>query len=184
MDTLRLGSSLTSLSSSATTSSSSSSSSSNTSTSTRSSRLSPSSESNRSEAFWGQFDRIGSPSSERKTVWQMLKKMVKKREMKKATKRLSGVNGENADVVTQEEVPTPPEGLYCVIDDFLETYMDVGEDFATTKVEEEYAEIVDTYDDVYESVAVAVVTKQKIKLQAGHKEMKVDDCLKDHVLLN
>ena len=102
--------------------------------------------------------------------------------MKKAAKRLSGVNGENADVVAQEELPTHPEGLYCVIDDFLETYMDVGEDFSTTKVEEEYAEIVDTYDDVYESVTL--VTKQKIKLRDDHKEMKVDDCLKDHVMLN
>ena len=47
-----------------------------------------------------------------------------------------------------QDAATHPEGLYCVIDDFLETYSDGSEDFTAITVDEEYSDILDLYHTV------------------------------------
>jgi hypothetical protein len=77
--------------------------------------------------------------------------------------------------------PTHPLGLYCVIDDFLATYSDGSEDCAVgTTVEEEYSEIADNYDEVYE--AVPLTKKEITKDNRDFREMA--DCLKQHDLFS
>ena len=98
-------------------------------------------------------------------------------------------------IFTHSDIPTHPEGLYCVIDDFLETYADEEGDFGTTTVEEEYAEILDTYDEVYEpapkkdfnesGVLQYQVSMKKTRVKVEDKDCsKIEDCLKGHNMYN
>ena len=104
---------------------------------------------NRSEQFWGQFDRIAELPVRKKGLWQLVKRLLSKKKGNRSDEKLNDDRG-GKQIFTRPEIPTHPEGLYCVIDDFLETYGDGEGDFGTPAVEEEYAEIVDTYDEVYE----------------------------------
>ena len=58
------------------------------------------------------------------------------------------VMGEKTKLPVQKDAATHPDGLYCVIDDFLETYSYGLEDFTPITIEEEYSEILDLYQTV------------------------------------
>ena len=175
-------------SSASTGSSSSASTGSSSSASTGSSRLSEQG-SNRSELFWGQFDRITTLPVRKKSFWQVVKQVLSKKKGKGGD---DGGRGEQ--IFTHSDIPTHPEGLYCVIDDFLETYADGEGDFATTTVEEDYAEIVDTYDEVYEpapkkdfndSRLFRQVSMKKARVEVEDKDCrKMENCLKGHNMYN
>ena len=133
--------------------------------STSSSRLSEGQRlENRSEQFWGQFDRIATLPVRKKGLWQLVKRMLSRKKGDRSDEKLNDDRG-GEQIFTRSEIPTHPEGLYCVIDDFLETYGDEEGDFGTPAVEEEYAEIVDTYDEVYEPA-----TRNSVVLKAAAKE--------------
>ena len=121
---------------------------------------------NRSEQFWGQFDRIAELPVRKKGLWQLVKRMLSKKKGDRSDEKLNDDRG-GEQIFTRSEIPTHPEGLYCVIDDFLETYGDEEGDFGTPAVEEEYAEIVDTYDEVYEP---APKNKEEIKSVSKSKD--------------
>jgi hypothetical protein len=101
----------------------------------------------RTEDFWTKFERISTPSVKRKTVWQLLKKLVVVKDPKKSDVEIT-VMGEKTKYTVPDDDMTHPVGLYCVIDDFLETYSDGSEDFTPITVDEEYSEILDLYQTV------------------------------------
>ena len=164
--------------------------SSSSSASTGSSRLSGQG-SNRSELFWGQFDRITTLPARKQSFWQLVKQMLSK---KKGNNGANGGDSSGDQIFTHSDIPTHPEGLYCVIDDFLETYADGEGDFGTTTVEEDYAEIVDTYDEVYEPaqkenyddrLSQNQVSMKKERERAEDKDYsKMENCLKGHNMYN
>jgi len=168
-----------------------SSTSSSSSASTGSSRLSDQG-SNRSELFWGQFDRITTLPVRKTSFWQLVKRVLSK---KKGKEDANDDDSSGEQIFTHSDIPTHPEGLYCVIDDFLETYADGEGDFATTTVEEDYAEIVDTYDEVYEPAQKEnfndirpfphQVSMKKDGERVEDKEYnKMENCLKGHNMYN
>ena len=103
--------------------------------------------SDRAEDFWTKFERISTPQVKRKTVWQLLKKLVVVKDSKKSDVKIA-VMGEKTKIPVQNDAATHPDGLYCVIDDFLETYSYGLEDFTPLTVEEDYSEILDLYQTV------------------------------------
>ena len=165
--------------------------------STGSSRLSDQG-SNRSELFWGQFDRITTLPVRKMSLWQLVKRALSKKKGKGGDGKMESANDEDSgggdQIFTHSDIPTHPEGLYCVIDDFLETYADGEGDFGTTTVEEDYAEIVDTYDEVYEPaqkenyndrLSQHQVSMKKERERAEDKDYrKMENCLKGHNMYN
>ena len=103
--------------------------------------------SDRAEDFWTKFERISAPPVKRKTVWQLLKKLVVVKDPKKSDVKIA-VMGEKTKIPVRNDAATHPDGLYCVIDDFLETYSYGSEDFTQITVDEEYSEILDLYHTV------------------------------------
>ena len=103
--------------------------------------------SDRAEDFWTKFERISAPPVKKKTVWQLLKKLVIVKDAKKSDLKIT-VMGEKTTIPVQKDAATHPDGLYCVIDDFLETYSYGLEEFTPITVEEEYSEILDLYQTV------------------------------------
>ena len=163
--------------------------------STGSSRLSEPG-SNRSELFWSQFDRITALHVRKKSFWQLFKQVLSRKKEK------GGDDGKTKDdiisgeqIFSHSDIPTHPEGLYCVIDDFLETYADGEGDFAATTVEEDYAEILDPYNEVYEPAPKKdknesrlfqhQVSMKKARVKVEDKDCsKMEDCLKGHNMYN
>jgi len=138
--------------------------------STSSSRLSEGQRlENRSEQFWGQFDRIATLPVRKKGLWQLVKRMLSRKKGDRSDEKLNDDRG-GEQIFTRSEIPTHPEGLYCVIDDFLETYGDGEGDFGTPAVEEDYAEIVDTYDEVYEPA-----TRNNVVFKSAPKDKEINE---------
>ena len=125
----------------------------------------------RAEDFWTKFERISTPPIKRKTVWQHLKKLVIVKSAKKSDVKIT-VMVEKTKSPVQEDAGTHPEGLYCVIDDFLETYSDGSEDLTPITVDEDYSEILDLYHTVEEdSVLEKVKTVDRREdREEGHGE--------------
>ena len=144
--------------------------------------------SNRSELFWGQFDRIRTLPARKRSLWLIVKQLL----LKKKHGKMNG-DSDGDQIFTQSDIPTHPEGLYCVIDDFLETYTDGEGDFSTTSVEEDYAEIADTYDQVYEHAPHwdfndklfegGSIKKTRVKVE-DKDYSKIENCVKGHNLYN
>ena len=95
--------------------------------------------SSNSGMFWGQFSRV-TKHDEDKSILSKLKRCLVKKEKSKQTMK-----------VTTSRIPTNPEGLYCVIDDFLSTYSDGSED-SLEEASEEYGEVADSVEkDIIEN---------------------------------
>merc|ERR1712172_36133 len=76
---------------------------------------SPSSKFSQSNSFWNQFSRQESPAK-KKSFWNLLKKKLS----------LGDKTEKDTKINLNEKIAlsTHPEGLYCVIDQFLSTYSD------------------------------------------------------------
>ena len=134
--------------------------------------------SDRSEDFWTQFERISTPPVKRKTVWQLLKKLVHVKDFKKSDVNIT-VMGEKTKSGVQDDTATHPEGLYCVIDDFLETYSDGSEDFTPITADEEYSEILDLYHTVEEDSVL-----ERVKTVDRREDGEAAQCLREHQMLS
>ena len=129
----------------------------------------------RTEDFWTKFERISTPPVKRKTVWQLIKKLVVVKDAKKSDMKIT-VMGEKTKSTVPGDNRTHPVGLYCVIDDFLETYSDESEDFTPITVEEEYSEILDLYHTVEgDSVPEKVKTVDRREVRGGTHWLREHD---------
>ena len=132
----------------------------------------------------------------RKSFWQLVKQVLSKKKGNGVDEKTDTANGDDScgdQIFTHSDIPTHPEGLYCVIDDFLETYADGEGDFATTTVEEDYAEILDTYDEVYEPKKdfndqlfqhQVSMKKASIITVEDKDHSRMENCLKGHNMYN
>ena len=123
----------------------------------------------RAKDFWTKFERISTPPVKRKTVWQLLKKLVIVKDAKKSDVKIT-VMVEKTKSTVPDDAATHPMGLYCVIDDFLETYSDGSENVVPITVDEEYSEILDLYHTVEEDSVLEMVktVDRREDRQEGH----------------
>merc|ERR1719246_96766 len=93
--------------------------------SSKSSQSTSNSSSPYTNSFWSQYLRQESPTK-KKSFWNLLKQKLS----------LKDKNEKNIKVNSTEKLiqPSHPEGLYCVIDQFLSTYSD-GYDYSDEETE-------------------------------------------------
>ena len=134
--------------------------------------------SNRANEFWSKFSRPSSHPEKRRSLWKLIKELITTngKSNNNAINDKQTVLSERSKYLAEAEARTHPAGLYCVIDDFLETYTESVEDWVHPTVEEEYSEIVDNYAEVCQDWELDTEN-------SGYSEI-IDDVMKDHNMFN
>ena len=83
---------------------------------------------------------------------------------------------ESSKYSTEADPTSHPPGLYCVLDDFLETYTETVNYFVHPTVKKKYSEIVDNYAEVCQDWALATGNGSYCEI--------IDDVMKDHNMFN